>query len=545
MQLQAGASDLEAFQEEEGRDAESSRPAGALSPLHFLPDLAIWACSPAHAGAGASAREGPLRVAGSLLDAPSSTRFEAAAVLVDVAGSVKAAQRLIQPARGADADPESLRRAARQGAEALSRALNACFSRAIQSARNHGGDVIRFLGDAILVLVYAEGPGGLAEACRAARRIAAEAAEGPAREEWGGEGGVEPPRSPRGATSASEDDTRSGRGLRLRVHVAVAAGDFYALRLGAGDGEAGGGGGAGGAAPRSELVVVGDALPRLAAGLALAGAGEPEPELPGTPKSFDDRAARSRSMRAILSPTLRSRQLQPASTAAAPAPAPAGARPKIHVSIPSGLQLHLRSGPQSGAEGSDAEGSPRSPARSASPSPGQSPSAGAGQSPRRPASWSARSSRSPSGRSASGRSASGGGLLLGPRRAVLARSSSSDLRLGSDHPLWSLLPDDVAGQLECAGRFLTELRIISCAFVRVDAFDMAAINVGAGNSREFPPEALASLHRAVSVVLDAAANTEARPAPPRAARRRSHLKLELELTLEPASLLEASRIFST
>eukprot|EP00741_Cyanophora_paradoxa_P008409 tig00000137_g8136.t1 len=191
-----------------------------LHPVHFLPDLAVWACSD-------STKDARGRVeAGSLLESPSSTRFHAAVVLVDVVGSVKAAQRLIQAAQG-DGDEESRRTAARQGAEALSRALNGSLSRAIRIARKHGGDVIRFLGDAIL-------------------RLAAEAIEGPAREEPASdrEAALESPPTP----SSREPETRLG------VHVALA--------------------------------VVGEPLGRLAAGLALAGPGEAAlaPSSPATPR---------------------------------------------------------------------------------------------------------------------------------------------------------------------------------------------------------------------------------------------------------------------
>eukprot|EP00741_Cyanophora_paradoxa_P015858 tig00020908_g15309.t1 len=93
--------------------------------------------------------------------------FYAAAVLVDVSGSSTAAERFVLSA--AAASPAT---ATQRAAAALGAALNRTFARVIQRARVYGGDAVQFLGDAVLVLVYAPAEEALEGAARAAVKIA-------------------------------------------------------------------------------------------------------------------------------------------------------------------------------------------------------------------------------------------------------------------------------------------------------------------------------------------------------------------------------------
>lgn len=63
-------------------------------------------------------------------------RFEAAVVFADISGFTALAERLA--------------REGPSGAEALSRVLNACFGRLVDVVAQHGGDVLKFAGDALL-----------------------------------------------------------------------------------------------------------------------------------------------------------------------------------------------------------------------------------------------------------------------------------------------------------------------------------------------------------------------------------------------------------
>src|SRR5207253_220571 len=77
---------------------------------------------------------------------PSEQRLAAAVMLADVSGFTKLAERLAQ--RGPD------------GAEALTGHLNAYFGPLIELIHAAGGDVVKFAGDALVVLFPVGDPGG-------------------------------------------------------------------------------------------------------------------------------------------------------------------------------------------------------------------------------------------------------------------------------------------------------------------------------------------------------------------------------------------------
>src|SRR4051794_28947199 len=86
----------------------------------------------------------PARVARRLAGAagaptePAGERFAAAVLFADVVGFTALAERLAE--RGA------------AGAEELSRLLGAYFGQIVELVADHGGDVVRFAGDAPIVL---------------------------------------------------------------------------------------------------------------------------------------------------------------------------------------------------------------------------------------------------------------------------------------------------------------------------------------------------------------------------------------------------------
>eukprot|EP00741_Cyanophora_paradoxa_P023328 tig00000254_g22535.t1 len=173
----------------------------------------------------------PRRDTYELEDGPSSVSFFAAT-------------RLVADAAAAG---EEAAEAERRGADTLSRSLNACFGLVLKIARQHGGDCIQFLGDALLILVYAKDEGGLGNACAAALKIAG-----------------------RLQTACVGGETvATGCSLRLRLHVAVSAGRFVALRLRTEQAAA-----EKGQLPRTQLAVVGAPFARLARCLRLAAADE-------------------------------------------------------------------------------------------------------------------------------------------------------------------------------------------------------------------------------------------------------------------------------
>eukprot|EP00741_Cyanophora_paradoxa_P018376 tig00000204_g17743.t1 len=149
------------------------------------------------------------------------------------AASVRAARALLRD----DAEGGA------RGAELLSRCLNAALTQIVRVARAWDVDLLRFLGDAALLLVPCAGRADLPAACRRALRVAAALLE-PA------------------APSADVPEP---------LHASVAAGPLAALRLG----------GVGG---KLELVAHGRPLDRIARGIGLAGPGAvcvaPEVPLP-------------------------------------------------------------------------------------------------------------------------------------------------------------------------------------------------------------------------------------------------------------------------
>eukprot|EP00741_Cyanophora_paradoxa_P016487 tig00020921_g15918.t1 len=348
---------------------------------------------------------------------PGARPFYAASVLIDVSGSVAAAQRLI-----ALAAAESPMNAERRGADALSGALNRTFARVLRVVRAHGGDVVRFLGDALLVLVYGEdGPfGGAEAACRAAVRIAAESVCTCARREahdeveYEGEAGEEP----------AED--------ALPLHAAVAAGRMFAIRLG--------GGGAG---------------RRRAAG-------------PG-----GDRGGRRR--RAVR---LRARALEV---------------------TPEGYEVY---GAREGEDGGEGEGEGGARRRRRRPRSRPRPRAG----PRGPKEEEPRPSRASfalrgSAAAALRRRLSGG---QGGREAG-AQASRAYYAAMAAH-----LPEDIRWTLDHDAMPVSEMRVVTAAFVSLGGVELPgeAAGVGEAEADEFPPERLSWLEACAGTVLAAARSTE-------------------------------------
>eukprot|EP00741_Cyanophora_paradoxa_P007769 tig00001206_g7517.t1 len=203
---------------------ECKASAAAHRARHYLSDLAV-------------------RLSGSGGAVPSSESFWGAAVFVDVVASVSIAQRLVGDAAALDPSA-SPAEAARRGADALSRALNACFAAVLAIARLNGGDCLQFLGDALLLMVYADGEQGVPAACSKALRIAADvqlAIEGDLAGAAGPACATSPPLRSAGAASSGAWQGHST--ARLRVHIGASAGRFHALRLGEDDPAAAGGGG--------------------------------------------------------------------------------------------------------------------------------------------------------------------------------------------------------------------------------------------------------------------------------------------------------------
>eukprot|EP00741_Cyanophora_paradoxa_P020245 tig00021238_g19539.t1 len=154
---------------------------------------------------------------------PIARHLRGAVLLADVAGSVRAAQQLL--AEGGA-----------RGAEVLSAKLNAPLRAILGAARAWGGDAIRFLGDAVLILVPAvESEGGEPAACLRAFRIARDA--------------LAPYPVPQGVP-----------GEPLKVHCALAAGALVALSLGSGEGPI-------------DVSLHGEPLARMASAIALAPTG--------------------------------------------------------------------------------------------------------------------------------------------------------------------------------------------------------------------------------------------------------------------------------
>ena len=73
---------------------------------------------------------------------PEVERFDAAALFADISGFTGLAERLAQTGPS--------------GVEALSELLNGCFGELVQLVATHGGDVVKFAGDALLALWRAD-----------------------------------------------------------------------------------------------------------------------------------------------------------------------------------------------------------------------------------------------------------------------------------------------------------------------------------------------------------------------------------------------------
>lgn len=85
------------------------------------------------------------------VDAPSAERFPGALVFFDISGFTALTERLAQQGPA--------------GAEELTRILNAYFGRLIELVDGHGGDVVKFAGDALVAVWWArDDPGSLPEA---------------------------------------------------------------------------------------------------------------------------------------------------------------------------------------------------------------------------------------------------------------------------------------------------------------------------------------------------------------------------------------------
>eukprot|EP00741_Cyanophora_paradoxa_P019996 tig00021179_g19299.t1 len=151
---------------------------------------------------------------------PSARALWGAVLLADIAGSVRAAQELLLDGGGGlsalAGSGHGQRTAGFDGARAadlLSRKLNAATQKILRVARAFDGDVLKFLGDACLVLLPCEGASELPGACRRGLQIAREL--------------LAPQAAPPGEI---ERDRELGDPFQL--HVALAAGPLAALTLG-------------------------------------------------------------------------------------------------------------------------------------------------------------------------------------------------------------------------------------------------------------------------------------------------------------------------
>ena len=147
--------------------------------------------------------------------------FPAAALFADISGFTPLAARLAR--RGAT------------GAEQLSRILDDYFGRLLTLIADHGGDAIKFAGDALLALWPAPG-GDLAAAVARAARCGL-------------------------AAQAALESYDAGEGDRLQLYVAIGAGEAFALHVG-------------GVADRWHFLVAGAPIAQIGAAKDRARAGE-------------------------------------------------------------------------------------------------------------------------------------------------------------------------------------------------------------------------------------------------------------------------------
>lgn len=125
-------------------------------------------------------------------DGATSDPSEGALLFVDISGFTGLTERFAE--RGAE------------GAEALTCALNDLFGRLIARVADHGGDVLKFAGDAVLA-VFTTGPAGLGEAVRRAEHAAE-------------------------ALLADLAGFEGAPGLPLSLRVSIGAGDLHVAHLG-------------------------------------------------------------------------------------------------------------------------------------------------------------------------------------------------------------------------------------------------------------------------------------------------------------------------
>ena len=179
------------------------------------PELHAASFVPALVGRGVALDPTPRRRSG-------LERFPAAALFADISGFTPLASWLAQ--RGP------------AGAEELSRLLNAYFGRLLALIDAHGGEAVKFAGDALLALWPVASDEDLATAvCRA------------------GQCGL--------AVQAALDASDVGEGVRLSLHVGIGAGEALALHVG-------------GVAGRWYLVAAGEPVRQSGAAVGQAGAGE-------------------------------------------------------------------------------------------------------------------------------------------------------------------------------------------------------------------------------------------------------------------------------
>ena len=151
--------------------------------------------------------------AGNVVEA-SQERFEAAVLFVDVAGFTALTEALA--ARGA------------AGAEDLTALLNTYFGQIIDAVMDRGGDIVKFAGDALIALWPAGAAGSLADQTLRVVDCAL-------------------------GMQARLNDYEVAEGFRLRVKLAIGAGEVLAERLG-------------GVYDRWELLIAGDALRQIGVG---------------------------------------------------------------------------------------------------------------------------------------------------------------------------------------------------------------------------------------------------------------------------------------
>ncbi len=153
---------------------------------------------------------------------PGGDRFDAGGLFADLSGFTALTERL------AESGPAGL--------EELTGVINACFGNIVGAILAHGGDVVKFAGDAVTAL-WPVGPGrDLAAAARTAARCAL-------------------------AVRAAIGSVEAAPGSKLSVRVSVSAGDVRCLHVG-------------GFLGRVELLLTGESGPQLAGGSLRARPGD-------------------------------------------------------------------------------------------------------------------------------------------------------------------------------------------------------------------------------------------------------------------------------